>query len=270
MRRITFKNKLLQKSFDENGYVVAPLLESNQLTALEKAYKRLDPGNSNGFHASILHNSVEYRRNVHRQVSELMIGAAEGYLDNYRALSGQFVVKEPGKRSFLPHHLDWSFIDETNQSSVAIWCPLKDVNHENGNLTVLEGSHNIGLTKRGFGYTHTEREVPDVLSQRFKEVAFPLKAGESLFYDHRLIHGSPPNLSSLARVVSLLILIPTEAQSLYYHRKSEKELEVYQTDEEFYFRYKMGEPKLGLKKLAEKKVSPNYISLEQLSFLKKS
>jgi hypothetical protein len=269
MRRPTFKDKSLQKRFDENGYVVGPLLHSTQIAALSDVYQRLDAGNSQGFHASILHQSVEYRRAVHKEVADVMTLPVQEYLDDYRPVSGQFVVKEPGKQSFLPHHLDWSFIDESSQSSVAAWCPLRDVNHENGNLTVLEGSHRIGHTIRGFGYTHTDTEVEMVLKQRFKEVAFPLKAGEALFYDHRLIHGSPPNLSSLTRIVGLLILVPAETQSLYYHRKTDTELEVYQADQDFYFRYQMGQPELGLERVGDKTVAPNYISLKELDSLKK-
>ncbi len=67
-----------------------------------------------------------------------------------------------------------------------MWCPLEDVNDENGNLMVLKGSHQFNRTIRGVGTPDVYRDHWKLIKQNMRSI--PMKAGEAIFFFHGLIH----------------------------------------------------------------------------------
>lgn len=263
--RRTFTEPSIQENFERDGYVILPWISVETVNALRQQYEELGHHRRKGFHATMFHESTDYRQRVYEIVQPVLSETAPKYFKNHKPLTGQFAVKEPGLESFLNYHLDWSFLDERTSSSVSIWCPLQPVNGMNGYLWVLPGSHLLPFTIRGFGYIHTQCPTDEVLKRRFKRLALIPELGHAVVYDHRLIHGSPANLSEETRVVAALVMLPEESQSLYYHRKGNSEIEIIETDSFFYSRFCITENPKGIRKLGKIRVAPNYIKPSEMA-----
>jgi ectoine hydroxylase-related dioxygenase (phytanoyl-CoA dioxygenase family) len=113
---------------------------------------------------------------------------------DYKPLICSFVTKTKGENSYMPPHQDWSFVDEQQFRSLNIWCSLVDVTQESGAIYLLRGSHLLPFTARG---TNTENYFEKVTVMNFNTLTYlPMKAGQVLLYDHRMIHASPPEYAA--------------------------------------------------------------------------
>lgn len=238
MRQI-FHDQKLQEEFDQNGFVVLPFLSPSQIRQMLDLYESLDYDLNSGFHATILSKKVDTKRKVNEEVEKVFAPIANKYLLDYKPLLANFTVKEPGHESLFEFHLDWSMVDEDKHISITVWCPLVDVDKHNGNLVVLKGSHRLGRSIRGhkgmFIYTF-DKDFMDAIGN-CEKVELALKAGEAVIYDHKLFHGSPPNMTDKARVAINQAMIPVETESLHYQLNDKGGIDVYQVDKDFYARY---------------------------------
>ena len=241
MKSIFFDSGL-QHSFDENGYVIVPFLDPQQIAELDSAYHSLsgESGLNKGWHATIHSDNPEYKRKISDAICAEFEHPAKKYVKDYKAVFANFTVKEPNREdSQFDLHLDWSMTDETRFSSLTIWTPLIDITDNNGYLWVLKGSHKLGFTIRGGPGLHTwsENKSREFNPPQFERVILKLKAGEALIYDHRLIHGSPANKSSTLRIAINYTLIPESATSLHYHFHNENEYEIFEVGPDFYLNH---------------------------------
>ena len=157
MKSIFFDSGL-QHSFDENGYVIVPFLDPQQIVELDSAYHSLsgESGLNKGWHATIHSDNPEYKRKISDAICAEFEHPAKKYVKDYKAVFANFTVKEPNREdSQFNLHLDWSMTDETRFSSLTIWTPLIDITDNNGYLWVLKGSHKLGFTIRGGPGLHT-------------------------------------------------------------------------------------------------------------------
>jgi hypothetical protein len=233
--RKTFRDKINQIHFEEKGYHIAEnFLNTQEIDDLKSWYLNNYPDNFKGFHASMHSLDFEYRRRVHNKISEFFFSNADKLLMDYRPVVGNFTVKEHGSESFFDFHLDWSMLDETKAKSVTIWVALEDTNAENGNLWILEGSTHLGNTWRcspGL-QLYADTDI-DFETQKFQKKVLPMRAGDAIIYDHKLFHGSPPNLSGKHRLAINLALLPKEVTSLHYFNDHGK-IKAYEVNDDFY------------------------------------
>jgi ectoine hydroxylase-related dioxygenase (phytanoyl-CoA dioxygenase family) len=174
---------------------------------------------------------------VHQIISEVFTPKAEVILDQYRPLVSNFTVKEPGADSFFDFHLDWNMVDEAQYRSVTIWCPLTDTNAENGNLWILEASHTLGNSYRcGPGLELFFEEPDAVQRKKFIKKALPMKAGQAIIYDHKLFHGSPPNMSREVRIAINQAMCPKEAPAMHYATVGGGDIMAFEVDDDFFCR----------------------------------
>src|SRR5947209_6647263 len=93
------------------------------------------------------------------------------------------------------------------------WGPLVDVDDESGNLALLPGSHRLGNIETGgvprFYEPYGEQLKPLCAS-------FPLKAGEAVLFDNRVLHWSHPNAGSEARPVLRTVAAPADSRRGVY------------------------------------------------------
>lgn len=237
MRR-TFISDYHQESFEKLGYIIIPgFLNNTEIDYLKSQYLNQDNDLGKGFHASMHSKNIEYRRKVSSIISEIFTPKAHQYLLNYRPLVSNFTVKEPGKESFFDFHLDWNMVDETVCRSITIWTPLQDTNKENGYLWILESSNTLGNSYRcGPGlilYFETKQELK---KRKFKKKALSMKAGDAIIYDHKLFHGSPPNLSKTTRIAINQAMCPADFPSLHYIADSQGNITVKEVDDDYYCR----------------------------------
>ncbi len=235
-----FKDKELQTAYEKDGYVIVPFFTANEVEQLLEVYEKLHKKTEKGFFSSVHSSNTAYKDQVHQLLNKFGQKVINTYLRDYDILISNFITKKPGPDSLVPLHQDWTFVDETQYASINVWCPLVDVDRKNGAISLLKAGHRIGFTIRG---TLVPSAFNEVDNMRYENLTYlPMKAGEVLLYDHRLVHASPPNESEQVRVAAVFSTIPKKAQAIHYFQnpKSEK-LEKYATNPQFYIDYTYGD-----------------------------
>jgi Phytanoyl-CoA dioxygenase (PhyH) len=255
-----FRDPALQRSFERNGYVVADCFDLIQVASLTEAWLSIS-GDLSGlpFSTTLMSRDLAYRHRIHILIAKQMAPLLDRLFVSYRLSVCGFLNKSPVRNATerdqesISLHQDWTFVDESKFISIGIWCPLVDVDSRNGCLSVVPGSHLLNHGPRGyaqasrFPYSHLEQCMQ---STYLKEL--PLRAGQAVFFTHRLFHSSLPNLTESERLVAGGIAVPTNSQLQfvmpYQHQPSDPEqaepaepwIRVYKVPQDFYLNYLYG------------------------------
>lgn len=216
---LVFKDEQLQRKFDDMGFVRLNVLSQDETKRLLSSYEALPRPRESGFHCTMFSPEEDLRTSVDAIIKDALVDKLNAHFVQHTALYGNFMVKEPGVESEWFVHQDWAYVDETEHVSVAVWVPLIDLTEENGVLCVVPGSHKIPNIVRGPGVTDPWTDLHQIIKEDCHEKII-LKAGEAIVWHHRLVHFSPPNLSSTARVAATLIYTPFDVPVIHYWKNS--------------------------------------------------
>jgi phytanoyl-CoA hydroxylase len=111
------------------------------------------------------------------------------------AVQSMFYFKPPGARGQALHQ-DNFYLAVSPGTCMAAWIAIDDVDAENGGMYLVPHTHDAALVcpekaDRQESFTSHFVPVPDGR----KAVQIPMKAGDALFFNGSLIHGSGPNRS---------------------------------------------------------------------------
>jgi ectoine hydroxylase-related dioxygenase (phytanoyl-CoA dioxygenase family) len=211
-----FNSPLLQKKFERNGYVfVEQLLDTNALRELRALFEKYKTRFVGAFHTSHFSDDVNYKQEVNDTIAKVVFDKAAALLHNYTPLFGNFMIKNPNPAAGMDLHADWTYVDETKHTSVAIWVPLIDVNDHNGCFGLIEGSHKVTNLIRGPLIQQSARNRDHIWEKKYGKL-MPMKAGDAIIYNHRLLHYSHPNKSNAVRPAINLSLAPVGAKIIHY------------------------------------------------------
>jgi len=267
-----FKNKESQAFFEENGYLVLPLLDQVEIDELTAYYNELGLKDKQGygFHVSMDDLSAEQNKAVRQKVWDVILPKMDQYLINYKAFVASFVVKETNAKGVVPAHQDWSFVDKEEEGycSITCWTTLVDTTLDNGCMGVIKQSHKMMQNHR----PSPSPQTPVPLSEHMFSV-FPylttleMKAGEVLFFDNRTFHASPPNTTDGTRLAAGVGITQKDAQLVHYHLNpdgNKNTLLKYKIDEDFFIHYNNAR----LAKMYDNKEEiPDYELMEELPYL---
>ncbi|MFK7784699.1 MAG: phytanoyl-CoA dioxygenase family protein [Crocinitomicaceae bacterium] len=238
MERNIFKNDELQKQFERNGFVKLPMLEKEEVKILRDYYANQEFDNKveAGFHISLDNQDEDLVKEVGGRIKEILVPRMTELLDDCQVFTASYVIKEPGLKNIVPPHQDWTFVDENEFCSATVWTALVDVSEQNGALGVIPGSHKIFNHKRSSPSPQSKSPLADHIFTLFPFVeVIEMNAGESLIFDNRLIHASPPNLSDQARIAVGIGITQSEAKlKHFYQNPSSGKLEEYDVDQSFF------------------------------------
>ena len=240
MRQI-FKDMNIQKAVDEDGFTTMPFLDKNEVDYLVSLYHRLGiPGLEDlGFHATMSSPDSAYRREVDLQIKQIVKPKVDKLLIDFKPIFANYIIKEPHRENECPVHQDWSYIDETQLTSINIWCPLVDTNKYNGAMQGLRGSHKLKTPIRFTPHIQPDwTRFNNIIKVKMEPLY--LNAGEALIYNSRVIHYTPTNITDKARLAFGFVNIPVEAQSLHYFLNEEGKLEMFRAEGDFYYNLKIG------------------------------
>lgn len=214
-----FRDPSHQAHFERHGFVQVDLLGEPELRELRDAWKRLEGGIAQlPYSVTAMSSDATYRRRVHEATLSVLSEPVSRFLENHRLLVGLFINKaRGGQQGFVGLHQDWSFIEERQQLSLGLWCPLADVGPLNGCLFLAPGSHRLHDVPRAVdGKRHPFQHAwfGPLLSEFVRP--FPLRAGQALFFAHRLYHGSGPNLIHDERPVAAATCVPAHSPLRMY------------------------------------------------------
>ena len=241
--RHVFRSTEHDEIFFRDGAILVQLLTDAEVRELLDFYWSESPSCALGFHATMFSEDLNYRARVDEKLKGILGPRLAAFLDDYRCVVGNFVVKEhsrPGTEVSV--HQDWTFVDERIMRSINVWCPLIDTDASNGGQSIFKGSHRIAEVLRGPFFpnpfvTHASAIVEDYL------VDVPLRAGQAIIYDHSLVHATPPNQSGKTRVAANMVLVPREAQLLHCYLdrdESPARPELFEIDDTFFLHNRIG------------------------------
>lgn len=223
MRKIFFDEDS-QKELMQKGYTKVQLLTDEELTYIINEIINLTPddgfaptGNEYGstFHFTFIDTNKDYRRKTNDILMAVFSPHINRLLVDYTILTCNFYVKPSGKGQ-LHVHQNWNITANQNETSLTVWCPLIDVDENNGTLQVIEGSHKIVPNIETFNSTPFYHNYCDALMKKHSTI-IRLKKGEGLIFDDNLIHWSADNNSSVPRYVAQALCLPSEATPVFYN-----------------------------------------------------
>lgn len=239
----SFKAKQWADAFQNDGFVVLPLLEKDEVEELIAFYQSMNHNykTAYGFHVSIDDDKPDFIRHIHQKIISICKPKLDDYFTDIQTFSGRFLIKEPNKHSIVTPHQDWTFVDEKEHSSAIVWLSLVDVNIHNGALGVLKGSQKLPTGFRATPLPIFKAPYEDFAHDLFSYLEIiPMKAGEAMIMDNRLIHGSPPNISQSDRLVVGFEIVRKNVPLIHYHlskKENRQSILKYEIDSSFFYHY---------------------------------
>lgn len=235
-----YSSLILDSRFTQDGYVSGFLMDENIVQELKLFYESLSNPYYKGFHPTLMWNDASVKIDISTLICHKLESAVKKLMPGYRLLYGNFMVKEPGLESIMKLHQDWSYVDESVGNSYAIWFPLQDLTDQNGVLTMVPRSHLIENNVRGPGVFCPFYDNHTYIENTFGKAIY-LKKGEAVIWNHRVLHYSPPNVSSIPRLAVTAIIVPENVPIIHYFKEEENdEVEMYEVEDDFYFYYNIG------------------------------
>ena len=229
-----FIDPQLDTQFKTDGYcVVENLLPQQTVKLLEENFFRLADKAGLDIPFSTTHWSSNdlYRQEVHRSVTEAVFPLISRLLPNYKNIFGYYLAKKPGGKNKTTIHQDWTLCDESIYTGMTLWSPLTAVNLQNGCFQVVKRSHLFYNNIRGTNIESPYTSFGNAIEEEYL-TSLELKKGDAVFFDHRLMHASPPNLTDKIRIAAGMVLLPEQAQVEHYV-KEEETIYRYQCDDKF-------------------------------------
>jgi hypothetical protein len=237
-----FREPAAEASLERDGFVVLPLIGPEELDELRAFYADLHAGgpppqSRDGIHMTIWCSDRPYKERVRDGLARILSPAVSRCFADLRIVSPVFVVKAPGGSNVFPIHQDWSVVDETRHRALNLWVPLFDEDASSGSLWVVPGTHRAGSPIRGAGYLFPNlRSIEATL--RPHRVSPRCPAGSALVFYHRLVHGSPDNLTSRPRVVVGLSVLPRSVPlHIFFQPGPAEPLRVYHPPDDFIYEF---------------------------------
>lgn len=237
----TFIDPQHQSVFQQNGYVVLDLLSEETIFELQKVFIDVEEQHKYDFIASVALNDVAMRRSIHEKIIIIFEKSLLQVLNGYKLILGSFVAKQAASENGkFPLHQDPTFVEETEHVGVSIWCPLIDVDESNGCLGILPGSHHLNNMYRAPGMLPYAALVETIELNYIRYI--PMKAGQVMFMNNKMVHGSPKNTSTKIRPVAASVAIPAGLPALccYVNEADDAATtNVFHVSDDFYVGYKM-------------------------------
>jgi hypothetical protein len=236
-----FTDPKLDGDFTRDGYVVLPLLNEREVERLKAAYTADVPELPEPIVMTGMGTDLARRKRLGDRLYEVLWPPMARLMPDFTIVTGRnFIVKRgaDGAGRMLMHQ-DFSFVDQTVERGVHVWIPLVDVNHENGCLKVSPGSHRLINHIAGpGGLPNPYDAVLDELD-RHCTVSLPMKAGEAVFFDERLMHGSEPNMIPADRPAANIAFIRNGLKQRIHiaNKETPGVLDIFELGHEFAIRY---------------------------------
>jgi hypothetical protein len=229
-----FIDKKLDIQFTNIGFVIIPnFLDRKTIDFLKNYHIEFDNFIDTGFKTSVWSSNSFYRKQTYELLKPIYEEKLKNILINHRGIMGNYMIKEPSKKSFIDIHADWSFTDETKYTAINAWIPLVDTTIENGCLRILPYSHKLNYPYRGRGIPHQFEGVKDYMQSLSTPIE--VKAGDLVLFNVKCIHFSLNNLSSVYRPAVSMVMLPQEATVFHYTYYDENYIRKIHINDPYFF-----------------------------------
>lgn len=194
------KNPVYEQEINDVGYTVIDFLNAGQIKLLKTEFTKFFPDRSmfKGRYNSLDNLDNNGRLAAHKLIVETIKPQLDRLFKDYVCPISVLYSKRNDGVVDTDWHTDPHFVfNQHLESLYTLWCPLQDVDDSSGVLNVIPYSHRLSYKITNPNYTWDLEEGRNIFND-FKKT-FSLKAGQAIFFDSRLIHGSPPNISAIQR-----------------------------------------------------------------------
>lgn len=230
----------LQKSFEEKGYVIVPLLTPEEVEEIRSRLFQMKPDDNfeptdSRYHCSFLDTNRQYKTDCDTLFRTLLVPKLQKILYDYDLVIGNFYVKNPGGSGEFQIHQNWDVVDESKYTSVTAWVPLQDTTRLNGTIEFIEGSHKLypDIASRNSDYYFAN--FSEKLKTHYCQPC-DMKAGNAVIFDDDMVHYSTANDGPDRRISMQLAFAPNSAQRVFYYLDpaAPEKFDVYETNMEYY------------------------------------
>lgn len=241
LKSLEFIRGECEDSFRLKGYVLIDLLSPEEVTELRKLYAEIQADvtrDAKTHFATGEHLEADKALVTSKVIDEIILPPLNQHLVNYESLMSAFIVKPAlqNAEEYFEWHQDLSFVDEEYYESAQLWVALQDTGVENGNIQIVEGAHSFQDNIRTSpSYPSFFGEYQDRIIKKCKQIT--MRAGQALIFNHKLLHGSTPNQSSVERIAVISTLKPKGAAWLHFeYLEAEQKVFKYAADLDFYLK----------------------------------
>lgn len=235
MKKIIFKDAALQKQLQQDGYAVIKMLSDKDVERLLELYKHHYPNDNIPVHNS-LYAEVAARADINKVIQEVVKPHLAKIFDGFIISVGILFVKNKAEDNYIGLHQDPTLLkNEGIEDHINFWCPLQDVNADNGAMQVLPGSHLFFPPVQAITIPFAFSGHSDLIYRQMKTI--DMKAGEVLIFDNRIVHSSTSNITDSKRICVVLGMIPEDVEWVSYYKNPQEPngpIEVY-AQEPFYY-----------------------------------
>ena len=214
-----FKDAELQSRFERDGFVKINLLDADKADELYRYFiaQQNEHDVVKGLYHSTTHtNNPDLIRKVDEHLKSVILPEMGKFFQNYEPMMCTYITKQPGPGSDTILHQDPTFVDEQRFVSANVWIALHDIDHDNGNLFFVRGTHTLMPSLRVTpGCPTAYDEVKDLLSKNIYEV--PVKKGDAILINHAVVHGATPNLSGGPRIAAVMAIRTAGSDWIYHY-----------------------------------------------------
>ncbi len=229
----------IEEKLKRDGYVTLDLIDSEVANELKKEYEKFfQTSNTDiGRFTPMEHSTPESKRYIHDFIIDKIQDKLDFYFKDYQTPIASYFTKYANSAGDLSWHHDASIILNTHlDPHYGIWCPLIDVDENNGAFCLVEKSHKFSHSVFLAGLQWPFADYLSFFDKTKKTT--PIKAGQMVLFDLRLIHHAMPNKSEQDRVVFCVRL--THKKSKYYSFESidtfEQSVVVFEEQSDYYLR----------------------------------
>jgi hypothetical protein len=263
---IYFKDISKQEEFELHGFTVIDLLNSNEVDKLKEYYfknKEKHITVKEKMHSTCDTNNLDLIKQTDAFVESVVLGKVRNHIKSFSPLFASVLVKENGEGSETGFHQDPTLVDnDSNYVSANVWIALQDTNTKNGNLCVIKKSHK--LTSKMLVVTPKYPTIYEKFREKLSgySTELPIKAGQAIVLDNKLIHGATANFSDTERLAVIYAIKSEKSPWCFYYNESESnQIEKFHLDKEAFANLiKDKRPMLG------KKVETFHYDFPQISY----
>lgn len=215
-----FKNAEQASHILESGFQQGKFLPAETVAELQALFNETHDFSGNekgGMFYSVYSQNLDYRKRIHEEITRILKPFLETYFTNYRVMLGAFVVKVAGPESEFYLHQDTTGLDEWKHSPMSLWIPLEDVDVESGCLGVIPKSHHFFTPYRSISFPAPFDVIQPVVKQYIQPL--PMKKGEVLFFDNRILHNSYINTRLPVRMAVVCGIFQEDAPLITCHKE---------------------------------------------------
>ncbi|NBX81403.1 MAG: hypothetical protein EBQ94_13705 [Flavobacteriales bacterium] len=212
------KDENYSNTIYDKGFVIDSSLESEVIQKLTEIFENNHKlqNKEGGMFYSLYSQDLVYRKQIFDGIDILLRPYLERNFHDFKVVIHSFVVKLPGEKSEFYLHQDTTGVDERKHSPLSLWIPLQDVAVSNGCLGVIPKSQRFFSPFRSISFPAPFDAIQSTVKKYLQPI--PMKKGEVLVFDNRILHNSYSNVSDKPRVAVICGLLPKEAKFITCHK----------------------------------------------------